>query len=267
MAIEKRLQDDDHWPVLTSTFRSAASPTTVAHCTAEIIVEREERYGSDFVLKGLLIDEQKHSSDVISLDNSLSNYIDAQSPESHNDMSSLYNTPDQFSQISMDHVETASLKDCCIDLCNGVPSPDRSKSHTNTPQNFPKLNKDVAINRKANGKGDFEFPARLSFRDDYNFQFNLFSRDAPTRATNPFTNRDYYGWSTNSVGGEAVKSIGVPNGSTVQSSPLNGEESPCLFKDVSTFNAHGSDSQRNPVFEENDIFRNGTLEMEDFEKR
>lgn len=58
LAIEKDLQSDTKWPVLTSEFRSAASPLTpVAHCTAQIVIEKE-KFDKNHVLKYLYEDRK-----------------------------------------------------------------------------------------------------------------------------------------------------------------------------------------------------------------
>uniref|UniRef100_A0A1Y1K832 Cation-transporting ATPase n=1 Tax=Photinus pyralis TaxID=7054 RepID=A0A1Y1K832_PHOPY len=54
LATERDLQADAKWPVLTSEFKSAASPLTpVTHCTAEIVVEKENKFDKNHVLNCL----------------------------------------------------------------------------------------------------------------------------------------------------------------------------------------------------------------------
>ncbi|XP_066144609.1 polyamine-transporting ATPase 13A3-like [Euwallacea fornicatus] len=54
MAIERELNRDSRWPVLTSDFKSAASPLTSApECHAEIVVERQNKFDKNHVLNKL----------------------------------------------------------------------------------------------------------------------------------------------------------------------------------------------------------------------
>lgn len=54
LAIERDLNLDAKWPVLTSEFRSAASPPSPEpHCTAEIVVEKENKFDKNHVLNSL----------------------------------------------------------------------------------------------------------------------------------------------------------------------------------------------------------------------
>lgn len=59
LAIERDLNLDTKWPVLTSDFRSAASPlSSEPHCTAEIVIEKENKFDKNHVLNSLY-DESK----------------------------------------------------------------------------------------------------------------------------------------------------------------------------------------------------------------
>ncbi|KAF5303296.1 hypothetical protein FQA39_LY10035 [Lamprigera yunnana] len=54
LAVERDLERDSKWPVLTSEFRSAASPLTpIPHCTAEIVIEKENKFNKNHVLNCL----------------------------------------------------------------------------------------------------------------------------------------------------------------------------------------------------------------------
>ncbi|KAJ8921226.1 hypothetical protein NQ315_013698 [Exocentrus adspersus] len=54
LAIERDLNRDTKWPVLTSDFKSAASPLNpVPVCTAEIVVEKENKFDKNHVLNKL----------------------------------------------------------------------------------------------------------------------------------------------------------------------------------------------------------------------
>lgn len=54
LAIERDLSLDAGWPVLTSEFRSAASPLSPEpHCAAEIVVEKENKFDKNHVLNSL----------------------------------------------------------------------------------------------------------------------------------------------------------------------------------------------------------------------
>ncbi|KAK4878700.1 hypothetical protein RN001_011206 [Aquatica leii] len=54
LAVERELERDSKWPVLTSELRSAASPLTpVPHCTAEIVIEKENKFDKNHVLNCL----------------------------------------------------------------------------------------------------------------------------------------------------------------------------------------------------------------------
>lgn len=56
LAIERDLYNDTKWPVLSSEFRSAASPldtTTLPSCTAEIVIETDAKFSKNHVLNGL----------------------------------------------------------------------------------------------------------------------------------------------------------------------------------------------------------------------
>lgn len=53
LAIERDLNRDTKWPVLSSEFRSAASPLTMPSCTAEIVIETNSKFAKNHVLNGL----------------------------------------------------------------------------------------------------------------------------------------------------------------------------------------------------------------------
>lgn len=54
LAVEHDLNRDSKWPVLSSEFRSAASPSsTLPSCTAEIVIETEAKFSKNHVLNGL----------------------------------------------------------------------------------------------------------------------------------------------------------------------------------------------------------------------
>lgn len=55
LAVERDLNADPRWPVLTSEFRSAASPlaSITPPCTAEIVIEKDKRFEKNHVLNGL----------------------------------------------------------------------------------------------------------------------------------------------------------------------------------------------------------------------
>lgn len=63
LVIERDLNNDFKWPVLTSDFTSAASPLNplTVSCTAEIVVEKENRFDKNHVLNRLY-DEGQHYS-------------------------------------------------------------------------------------------------------------------------------------------------------------------------------------------------------------
>ncbi|CAG9767851.1 unnamed protein product [Ceutorhynchus assimilis] len=69
LAIERDLKKERKWPVLTSDFKSAASPLSPApECHAEIVVEKESTFGKNHVLNKLL--DNNGNNGIISCPNS-----------------------------------------------------------------------------------------------------------------------------------------------------------------------------------------------------
>lgn len=65
LGIEKDLNLDTKWPTLSSSFRSAASPTTpLPSCTAEIVIEKENRFEKNHVLNSLFQSTNENVKEV-----------------------------------------------------------------------------------------------------------------------------------------------------------------------------------------------------------
>lgn len=69
LAIERDLNSDTKWPILTSDFKSAASPlVNTPVCTAEIIEENEMKFSKNHVLSSLLENENVRQDGVVQID-------------------------------------------------------------------------------------------------------------------------------------------------------------------------------------------------------
>lgn len=109
LAVERDLQLDSKWPALTFEFKSAASPLSpLSHCTAEIVIEKENKFDKNHVLNYLYNDSSKKTLNKINLekcpdafDNSqytdLSPIESSNSTEIQNSESDLYHSFDSAS--------------------------------------------------------------------------------------------------------------------------------------------------------------------------
>lgn len=150
LLIERDMDRDTKWPILTSNYRSAASPlTSTPQMPAEIVIETE-RPDSNFVLKSLLQDggDTLSGNSDYDLSNKVSDASNQTTPyhlASNVDYCetpdfSEYNTPSRFSSQTEDVFLTSSdLNNCTLprftSLKNGVTNGylTASKSHTNSP--------------------------------------------------------------------------------------------------------------------------------------
>lgn len=170
LVIERDMDGDSKWPILTSNYRSAASPlTSTPQIPAEIVIETEKP-DPNYLLKSLLQDSDTLSGNAAS-DYDISNKVSDTSNQTtpyhlannvdHYDTPdfSEYNTPSRFSSQTEDAFLTTS--DLLSDLNNHqqqmstfvslnerrLPnglngyrdSPMRSKSHTNSPFHAEKI--------------------------------------------------------------------------------------------------------------------------------
>nr|XP_022902834.1 probable cation-transporting ATPase 13A3 isoform X1 [Onthophagus taurus]XP_022902836.1 probable cation-transporting ATPase 13A3 isoform X1 [Onthophagus taurus] len=135
LAIERDLDKDTKWPILSSNFRSAASPLTpTPQYTTEIVIETEKPV--DSILKSLLT--QQISSPI--------------SPSDDN--TSEYDTPSLFSSTTDHFMTTSDLDQLDFSLnldYNQQSRNTRSKSHQNTPFKVLKMKENVILE---NGEAD-----------------------------------------------------------------------------------------------------------------
>lgn len=168
LVIERDMDRDGKWPILTSNYRSAASPLTIApQIPAEIVIETEKPE-PNYVLKSLLQDSDTMSGNAASdydLSNKVSDGASEQTTPYHlasnidcdtTDFSE-YNTPSRFSSSQTEDafLTTSDLLGDMYNhrtlpkfatlterrLPNGLNgySPMRSKSHTNSPFHAEKI--------------------------------------------------------------------------------------------------------------------------------
>ncbi|KRT80005.1 hydrolase, partial [Oryctes borbonicus] len=150
LVIERDMDRDTKWPILTSNYRSAASPLTPApQVPAEIVIETETP-DPNFVLKSLLQDSDTLSGTAVSeynLSNKVSDSSNQTTPyhlannidQSYTpDFSSEYNTPSRFSSQTEDAFLTTS--DLLSDLNNHY--------HHQPPHHHRTLSKFASLNER-----------------------------------------------------------------------------------------------------------------------
>lgn len=128
LAVERQLNRDTRWPVLTSDFRSAASPLTPApECHAEIVVEKENKFDKNHILNKLF----DNGNDV-------SNGNSAFTTPNHE-----YTTPDHkaaaeyldYSSLRSDHnFSSPSKSETFKSVSNNMSSYDMASSQLDIPE-------------------------------------------------------------------------------------------------------------------------------------
>lgn len=105
LAVERDLNSDPKWPILTSEFRSAASPpSSLPSCTAEIVIEREKKFEKNHVLNGLFEDNVGNTSTPTSpksVSSSVYESLDSHSDNVYDTTADLTGTPVSVSSLNM----------------------------------------------------------------------------------------------------------------------------------------------------------------------